>query len=235
MPDFLPASSGLSILDRLRAFPFFSQLSPAGQQLMRDSVSSSRISPGELLLTEGSECQALLLVERGGIRVYKLASSGREITLYHVDPGESCVLGTSCVINSSGYPALAMATSQVDALAVPAALFRKLYECETAIRSFVMTLYSRRFTNLMLLVEEVAFARMDERLAAFLVEHAVSGPALLRPVCMSHDEIASHLGTAREVISRLLQQFSDQGLIALSRKRIEIKDLEHLKSLREEK
>ncbi len=235
MTAFVPANSDSSLQSRLQAFPFFSRLTPAGQQQMLDSVSACPLSAGELLLTEGSECQALLLVERGAIRVYKLASSGREITLYQVGPGESCVLGTSCVINHNGYPALAMTTSKTDALAVPASLFRKLYESETAIRAFVMALFSERFSNLMLLVEEVAFAKMDERLATFLVEHAVLDSRTLQPICLSHDEVAAHLGTAREVVTRLLQQFSDLGLISLSRKRIEVNDLEGLKKLREEK
>ena len=233
MSDFLPAPSSSPLHDKLTAFPFYSQLSSAGQQQMLNSVSSCQLPTGDLLMTEGSECQALLLVERGGIRVYKLAPSGREITLYRVGPGESCVLGTTCIINHKGYPALAMVANQIDALAVPAQLFRSLYETETAIRSFVMELFSQRFSNLMLLVEEVAFARMDERLTAFLIEHAVSGPGLTQPIRMSHDEIAAHLGTAREVVSRLLQQFSDQGLITLARKRIEIDNLTGLKRLRE--
>ena len=231
MKEFRPVNSSCSLAERFETFPFFGGISAAGQRLLCDRATPSHFGADDLLLTEGNECQALLLVERGGIRVYKISPSGREITLYTVEPGESCVLGTSCVVNRNDYPALAATRTATDALAIPADVFRYLYENESAVRTFVMSLFSRRFSHLMLLVEEVAFARMDERLASLLLDHAVAGPGLLRPICMSHDEIAAHLGTAREVVSRLLQQFADQGVLRLARKRIEVVDPARLQEL----
>lgn len=210
----------VGIFERISAFPFFADLSEAGRETLLDSLQAMRLDSGQELLEEGALCQALLLVENGAIRVYKMSPSGREITLYQVEPGESCVLGTSCVVNDLRYPAHAICSSDTTALAVPAAIFRKLYEEETPVRTFVMDLFSRRLADLMLLVEEVAFRRMDERLATFLVEKGCVAPGVLKPIEMSHVEIASHLGTAREVVSRMLMQFVDEGLVRLERKKV---------------
>ena len=206
--------------ERLTMFPFFSGLSPDGRQRLLDSLQVMRIDNGTELLDEGALCRALLLVESGAIRVFKVSPAGREITLYQVEPGESCVLGTSCVVNDLRYPANAVSSQPTTALAVPASIFRELYDREAAVREFVMSLFSRRLAALMLLVEEVAFRRMDSRLAAFLVEKSSVSAGITRPIEMSHEEIASHLGTAREVVSRVLQQFVDEGLVQLERKKV---------------
>ncbi|PLX98821.1 MAG: transcriptional regulator [Desulfuromonas sp.] len=205
---------------RIAAFPFFTDLSEQGRLLLLGALQPMLIERGTELLDEGAFCQALLLVESGAIRVFKMSPAGREITLYQVAPGESCVLGTSCVVNDLRYPAQAVCTVDTSALAVPAPVFRQLYEEEPAVRSFVMDLFSRRLSDIMVLVEEVAFRRMDERLAAFLLEKGIVSPGVFKPIEMSHEEIASHLGTAREVVSRVLQQFVDDGLVHLERKKV---------------
>ena len=206
--NFVPAGVNSGLEERISAFPFFAGLSGKGKSEMLQSLKAMRLEKGLELLEEGALCQALLLVENGSIRVFKKSPAGREITLYHVGAGESCVLGTSCVVNDLRYPAHAFCANAADVLALPANVFRQLYEEEAPIRSFVMDLFSRRLANLMMLVEEVAFRRMDERLAAFLVDRGKVSKGVLKPVAMSHEEIASHLGTAREVVSRVLQTSS---------------------------
>ncbi len=218
--SFRPAGHDASLTERIARFPFYAPLTPKGKERLLKSLTVMEIADGTQLLDEGAPCQALLLVEAGAIRVFKVSPAGREITLYQVRPGESCVLGTSCVVNTLSYPAHAVAARRTDVLAVPATVFRELYDGEPPVRAFVMDLFSRRLADLMLLVEEVAFRRMDERLAAFLLEKGRMAEGVLRPVEMSHEEIASHLGTAREVVSRMLQQFADEGLVRLERKRI---------------
>ena len=220
MMQFTAADVRSSVEERITAFPFFRDLSADGRRTLLQSIQVMRFERGLELLDEGALCQALLLVERGGIRVFKISPAGREITLYQVEPGESCVLGTSCVVNDLRYPAHAICSRNSDALAVPAAIFRQLYDTEASVRAFVMNLFSRRLSDLMLLVEEVAFRRMDERLAAFLIEQGEVSRDIFKPIEMSHEEIASHLGTAREVISRLLQQFFDEELVKLERKKV---------------
>jgi CRP/FNR family transcriptional regulator len=228
--SFTPAGKNADLHARLAAFPFFGEMSVAGKEKLLQSLQVMQLEKSLELLEEGALCQALLLVETGSVRVYKMSPAGREITLYHVEPGESCVLGTSCVVNDLKYPAHAVCAQNADALAVPATVFRQLYDSEASVRAFVMDLFSRRLADLMLLVEEVAFRRMDERLAVFLLEQGVVAPGLHKPIEMSHGEIASHLGTAREVVSRVLQQFVDDGLVSLERKKVAIVNVEELRA-----
>lgn len=217
--------------ERLAAFDFFASLTPPHQATLQQQVTPCHFPKGTSLLTEGDACEALLLIERGTLRIGKSAASGREITLYNVGAGESCILGTSCILGNIGYPAQAVVESDVDALAIPAPLFRQLFDAEAPLRHYVMELFSRRLAGVMALVEEVAFRRMDERLAAFLLPRAERGKGIYAPIELSHEEIAGQLGTAREVVSRLLQQFAVDGLVRLERRRILIADAAGLQRL----
>ncbi len=221
---FFPASVSADLPQRLKAFPFVTQLSEAGRKRLCEASLLRSFEPGTRLLGEGSPCEALLLVERGGIRVFKSSPGGRQITLYQVTPGESCVLGTSCLLGGNCYPAEAVIEQSTDAIAVPAPVFTRLFDSEAAVRHFVMDLFADRLAGVILLVEEIAFRKMDERLAGFLLAQAGQTPGVLQPVTLSHEQMATHLGTAREVISRLLLQFAEEGLVRLERRLVQITD-----------
>ncbi len=217
-----------AVQECLNAFSFVGEL---GDRVVDDIIEQSKLYRFETdtpLLSSGQGCEVLLLVARGGIRVYKQVPSGREILLYRVARGETCVLGTTCMLRQSSYPAEAFALAGTVALAVPAVLFRELFEREAAVRRFVLDLYAVRLEELMLLIEEVAFRKMDERLAAYLLREAEVSPGLFAPISMTHEELAAELGTVREVISRLLHQFSDEGSVLLERGRVRIKDSQKL-------
>ena len=179
------------------------------------------------LLIEGSAVDRLLLLERGELRVFKTSPSGREITLYRVRPGECCVLGMSGVLAKAPYPAHVEASAETSALAVGAEAFRKLFDTDESTRHMVMEQLNGLLTGLMTLVAEVAFRKMDQRLAAFLLDEAVGGR-----LEASHEEIAGHIGTAREVVSRLLENFRDDGLIRADRRHIQVVDRQGLERVR---
>jgi CRP/FNR family transcriptional regulator len=214
----------MAIEDPVLLFPFGPGLSARGADKLRRFISTARFPAGTVLLDEGSRCETLLLVRSGAIRVIKASPAGREITLYFVQAGEMCVLGISCLLSDHRYPATAVTKVDTDALVVPGGIFRELFREEPAVQQFVIDLFSLRLTAVMTLVEEVAFRKMDQRLAAFLLRESSGGPGLYRPVEMSHEQIAGHLGTAREVVSRILSQFEEDGLIALERRRVRIAD-----------
>lgn len=213
----------------LQVFPFAGRLSPEASKAVRESASPQEFPAGAALLSEGQLCRSLLLVVRGAIRVFKAVPTGREITLYVVNPGESCLLGVSCLLTESRYPAQAATAKDTFAVAVPAPVFRRIFASDPEVQQFVIGLFSKRLAGVMTLVEEVAFRRMDERLAAFLLHASAKSAGLYHPVTMTHEEIAAHLGTAREVVSRLLSQFETDGLIALERRMVRIADPERLK------
>jgi len=216
------ASSAISWLDRL---------SERGRALVTSTLTRHQFPKGTRLLSEGQICHTALVVAEGRIRVFRQAPEGREITLYTIEPGESCVLGVACLLagGDAGYPAQAQAAAETEAVALPAAVFRQLFATEPAVQHFVMDLYNRRLAAVMTLVEEVAFRRMDERLAAYLLRAAESEPGVFRPIMMTHEQVAHQLGTTREVVSRLLLQLEDEGAVELGRGSIRVVKAEGLR------
>lgn len=170
---------------------------------------------GTLLFDTGHACQALPLVLSGSIRVCKRAENGREISLYRVRKGELCIVTVSCLLGGEAYPATGIAETEVTAVALPRPLFLHLTETHPPFRQAVFHLFAERLSGLMQLVEEVAFRKLDQRLAALLAARA---PLVLG----SHQRLADELGSVREIVSRLLKQFEDQGWLRLGRERVEV-------------
>ncbi len=198
-------------------FPSFQKL-PAKlmQEILLSSVTKA-IPSGARIYSEGDGCSAIAFVLSGGIRVYKISETGREITLYEIGPGETCILNASCILANTSYPANAIAASDVDVLLIRSEVFRSLVAGNDTMRDFVFTLLSQRLSLVMELVEEVAFGRMDERLSEYLIEKSEN--SILET---THQKIANDLGTSREVVSRLLKDFERKGKVRLSRNSIRL-------------
>ncbi len=200
-----------------RLFPALTQLpAPLATEFERQVI-PMRAPAGTIMFDTGVACQALPLVLSGSIRVSKRAENGREIRLYGVNPGELCIVTVSCLLGASAYPATGIAESEIAALALPRPLFLRLLAEHPPFRDAAFSLFADRLTGLMELVEEVAFHKLDQRLAAWL---ATRGPTILA----SHQIIAQELGSVREIVSRLLKQFEEQKLVRLGRERIEVLD-----------
>jgi CRP/FNR family transcriptional regulator len=162
---------------------------------------------------QGDACSNYILVVAGSVRVMTRAENGREIVLYRLGAGDSCVLTTSCLFGNSRYPAEGITDTEVRALVIPASVFQRSLQNSTAFREFVFASFSDHLGSLITLVEEVAFGRLDMRLAKHLLEHASANQTLQ----ITHQELATELGTAREVISRQLKDFEQQGWLSLQR------------------
>ncbi|WP_116134269.1 Crp/Fnr family transcriptional regulator [Tropicimonas sp. IMCC34043] len=174
---------------------------------------------GAVLFGPGNSPENMLLLLSGIVRVQKISDSGREIVLYRVRAGESCVLTTACLLAHESYAAEGIAETEVRAAAIPRTVFDDLMGRSAAFRSFVFDAYSRRITDLFVVIEEVAFRRMDIRLAQKLLELAQGGV-----IKATHQMMAAELGTAREVVSRQLAEFQRRGWVAQSRGTIAILD-----------
>jgi CRP/FNR family transcriptional regulator len=199
----------------LQSFPVFKGAPPRVVQDLLDASRSASIPAGSQIYREGDACSAIAFVLSGNIRVYKVGQTGREITLYEIGPGETCILNASCILSGQTYPAYAVAIDDVNVVLVPSAVFRRMVSEDESLRSFVFTLLSQRLSGVMELVEEVAFRRMDARLMDYLIEKSENGR-----LEMTHQRIANDLGTSREVVSRLLKDIERQGQIGLSRNAI---------------
>ncbi|MGR3511507.1 MAG: Crp/Fnr family transcriptional regulator [Paracoccaceae bacterium] len=170
---------------------------------------------------------SLFFLYDGRIRVSQSSESGREITLYRVDAGESCVLTTACMLAEEAYNAEGVAETEITAVVLPKPAFDRLVAEEEAFRKFVFAAYSKRLIDLLRVVDDVAFGHMDVRLAERLL--ALAGD--LKEIPATHQQLASELGTAREVVSRVLSDFQKREMIAQSRGRISLIDKNALRIL----
>ena len=182
------------------------------------------IAEGTELFAERHACRGFPLLIEGSIKVVKNTSAGREMLLYRVEPGGSCVITSSCLLGHTRYTARGIAETPLRLLMLPTALFEKLISGNAAFRDFVFHLLAERIAELMLLVEEVAFHRLDQRLAKLLLGKS-------EPIHATHQTLADELGSVREIVSRLLKGFAAQGLVTLGRERIELVDRDGLRQL----
>lgn len=179
-----------------------------------------RVPAGHVIFGPGKSPDNLLLLLAGTVRVHQTSESGREIVLYRVEAGQSCVLTTACLLAHEDYTAQGEAETDVEAVAIPRAVFDELMAQSAEFRTFVFTAYSRRITDLFRVIDDVAFGRIDMRLAARLT--TLAGER--REVKVTHQQLATELGTAREVVSRQLQEFQRRGWIGQSRGTVLIED-----------
>jgi CRP/FNR family transcriptional regulator len=206
--------------DWLERFPALGRLEPEAARQLRAAAVPMAFPAGAALFSAGSACHHYLMVLDGAIRVEMVSEGGREIVLYRVGAGETCILTTACLMTRADYSAHGVAETAVRAVSLPADRFRGLLAQSDVFREFVFSSYGTRIADLLVLIEEVAFRRVDVRLARLLTERA--GPDAA--VTMTHGEIAAELGTAREVVSRQLKEFERRGWVSLGRGRIMVQN-----------
>jgi CRP/FNR family transcriptional regulator len=188
-----------------------------------DQAQRLTVPAGTVVFDEHQPCQGFPFVISGGIRVIKPAANGRELPLYRVLPGESCIITSSCLLGHTDYNARGVAESETALALMPRPLFDGLMG-QPAFRNFVFHLFSERIAELMQLVEEVAFRKLDQRLAGLLLGKG-------RIIHATQQQLADELGSVREMVSRLLKGFAEQGLVRLSREQVEILDPAGLRRL----
>lgn len=179
---------------------------------------------GAPVFTERQNCLGFPLLLSGTIKVVKSAANGREMLLYRVEPGGSCIITSSCLLGHSPYSARGVAETPLSLLLLPSSLFDRLLAENAAFRDFVFHLFAERIAELMQLVEEVAFHRLDQRLAKLLLTKGET-------VRATHQALAEELGSVREIVSRLLKGFAEQRLVTLGREQIGVIDAEGLQHL----
>ena len=193
------------------------QLPPHFRRAVQEDGQQVSAPAGHLLFDVDSQCAAFLLLAAGTIRVIKPARSGRELVLYRLGPGDSCILTVSCLLGHAKYPAQGVVEVDLKAYAVSQPMFDELLDESAAFRRFVFQFFSARITQLMELVEEVTFGQLDQRLAVLLLD---LGPT----VTATHQMLADELGTVREVVSRILKGFEGLELVRLERGQIQVLD-----------
>jgi CRP/FNR family transcriptional regulator len=208
----------------LERFPVFAELPGARLDALIAQAQWHHAPAGSVLFDAKQPCRGFPLLLAGSVRVTKTAPTGREILLYRVEPGQGCILSGSCLLGHSDYSATGIAEQDVVYLSIPPVLFQELMLQFEPFRRFVFGMYGDRLAEMMELVEEVAFRRLDARLAQLLVLH---GPV----VQTTHQKLADELGSVREIVSRLLRSFEDRGWVKLERERVSLLDQKALAEL----
>lgn len=195
---------------------YFAFLQGGGRQVeaeLRRHVVVTQLPAGAFVFWEGDTCAQLAIVLSGTVRVYKVGENGREITLYRIEENESCILTASCILSHVEFPAFAVVEKEVRAALIPAPILHDWMERYDVWREYVFQLMSKRLADVIATVEEIAFRRVDSRIAELLADRAKQQAHI--PI--THQEIAYELGSAREVVSRILKDFEREGLIVLAR------------------
>jgi CRP/FNR family transcriptional regulator len=207
--------------------PFLQQADARLIREFQQAAFLAKIRKGQDVFVEGDQVDSIALLTSGVVRVYKIGETGREITLYRFGNGQSCILTANAILSQKTFPAIATVEKDAEAVMIPADRFRDWVMRYDLWREFVFDLLSQRFSTVMAIVDEIAFRRMDARVAALLLARAHTQ----NPLRITHQEIASELGSSREVISRLLEDFDERGLIRSSRGEIEVLDIADLTSI----
>lgn len=206
-----------------------------GSELLRNRLLAlagvARLKSGQHFFESGQRCRQIALVGQGSVRVYVLGESGREITLYHVRPGETCPINLVSGLLNIEVPANAVVEEDLNAAILPADDFRSCLDTDENIRRYVLEALAVRFANVVSLVGEITTRRVDRRLTQFLLGQFETSTEQPRAIVMTHERIAGELGTAREVVSRLLSEFERNGAVTLGRGRIQLREESVLRGL----
>ncbi len=218
--------------DRLvGAFPFLSGADDGFCQAFWAAAALARLPAGQTIGRQGGECAHLALLVSGTARVYRLGENGREITLYRIRPGESCVLTASCILRQATFPAFAECETPVEAALVSQREVERWIREHSAWRTFVFGLVSDRLLEVIELLDAVAFGRLDRRLAALL--RLRLGSDRSAGIAVTHRDLAAELGSSREVVSRLLATMEEKGILSTGRGLIRVLDPARLAAISE--
>lgn len=212
-------------------FPVFSKLTPQQQKMVLDYTAVRTVPAGTVVHNGAVECTGFLLVRSGQLRAYTLSSEGREVTLYRLFDHDCCLFSASCIMASLQFEVIIETEKDSDIFIIPPSVYQKLMNESLPVSKYTNDLMASRFSDIMWLMEQIMWKSVDKRLAAFLLEES----ALEESTCLkiTHERIANHMGTAREVITRMLRYFQAEKMVALTRGSIKIIDEKALRELAE--
>ena len=210
-------------------FPIWRRLTPIQQERILGSLMARKVRKGTVIHNGSIDCTGLLLVKSGQLRAYILSDEGREITIYRLFDRDMCLFSASCIMRSIQFEVTIETEKDTDLWVIPAEIYQSIMEESAPVSNYTNELMATRFSDVMWLMEQVMWKSLDKRVAAFLLEEmSIEGTAQLK---ITHETIANHLGSHREVITRMLRYFQNEGMVKLSRGMIEITDAKKLEEL----
>ena len=213
-------------------FPVFSQLTPQQQKMVLDYTAIRTVPAGTVVHNGAVECTGFLLVRSGQLRAYTLSEEGREVTIYRLFDHDCCLFSAACIMSSLQFEVIIETEKDSEIFIIPPSVYQKLMNESLPVSKYTNDLMASRFSEVMWLMEQIMWKSFDKRLASFLLEEAsIDGTRLLK---VTHEKIANHMGTAREVVTRMLRYFQGEGLVKLARGTIEITDEPGLRALQDD-
>lgn len=214
-------------------FPIWKQLTPLQQNRILGSLASKKVARGTVLHNGSADCTGLLLVRSGQLRAYILSDKGREITIYRLFDRDICLFSASCMMRSIQFDIVIEAEKDTDLWIIPPEVYKSIMKESAPLANYTNELMAARFSDVMWLIEQIIWQSLDKRVAGFLLEEAAIEDA--HTLRITHEAIANHLGSHREVITRMLRYFQNERMVKLSRGAIEITDAKRLRELLEGK
>ena len=218
-------------MDLSTHFPIWDKLTPAQQKVISQSSQTRSVPKGTVLHNGSIDCLGLLLILSGQLRAYIISDEGREITLYRLFERDVCIFSASCIMRNIQFEVIIEAEKDSEIIVLPPHIYKKLMEESAAVANFSNQVMGSRFTEVTWLIEQIMWKSFDKRLASFLIEESVLDNT--DSLKITHEKIANHLGTAREVVTRMLRYFQSEGLVKLSRGTIELTDKKRLEEISE--
>ena len=210
-------------------FPIWKQMTKQQQDLLEARSELRSVKKGTVVHNGSMDCLGMLLIRSGQLRAYILSEEGREITIYRMFDQDVCLLSASCVMPNIQFEIIIEAEKDTEFWVIPSCLYKKLVEESLPLSHYTSDVISGHFSDLMFLMEQIMWKSFDKRLAAFLLEESqLENTAVLK---MTHEKIANHMGTAREVVTRMLRYFQNEGMVKLTRGAIELTDAGALETL----
>lgn len=218
-------------MDFANYFPIWNKLTPEHKERLTSAAELLKAKAGTNVHNGSLDCLGLLLIRSGQLRVYTLSSEGREITLYRLFDHDICLFSASCVMPNIQFEVIIDAEKDCEMWVLPSCLFKDLMEESAVVANYANQLISSRFSEVMWLMEQIMWKSFDKRLASFLLEESsLEGSTSLK---ITHEKIANHMGTAREVVTRMLRYFQGEGMVKLTRGTVELIDEDRLEALAE--
>lgn len=212
-------------------FPIWDKLTKSERELLTNSAIKRTASKGTLLHNGSADCVGLFVICSGQLRAYILSEEGKEVTIYRLFEHDMCLFSASCIMNSIQFDISIEAEKDTELFIIPAEVYKRLMDGSMAVMSYTNQLMATRFSEVMWLIEQIMWKSIDKRLAGFLLEEAALEESNMLKI--THDRIASHMGTAREVVTRMLRYFQSEGMVTLTRGSVELIDIARLKILAE--
>ncbi len=210
-------------------FPIWDRLNDSERNRLKNSASKRTVPKGTMLHNGSSDCVGLFLIHSGQLRAFILSDEGKEVTIYRLFERDICLFSASCILSSIQFDITVEAEKDSELWIIPTEVYRSLMESSAAIANYTNQIMASRFSDVMWLIEQIMWKSFDKRLSNFLLEESIIEET--DKLNITHEKIANHLGTAREVVTRMLRYFQSEGMVSLSRGVIQLSDRQSLETL----